>query len=107
METYKVLQQQIFEIINNQIRGEKPPETKQTFDRLVQSGCSETDAKKYIGQCVAVEIFNIMKHNRFFDEQRYLQNLLNLPKEPFEQFSFSAPDPDLHEFLLWLKLINL
>jgi len=84
METYKVLQQQIFEIINNQIRGGKPPETKQTFDRLVKSGCSETDAKKYIGQCVAVELFNILKHKQPFDEKRYVQNLLKLPEEPFE-----------------------
>lgn len=84
MKTNKVLQQQIFEIIDNQIKGREPPETKQTLDRLIKSGYSNTDAKKYIGQCVAVELFNIMKHKQPFDEKRYVQNLLNLPKEPFD-----------------------
>jgi len=84
MKTNKVLQQQIFEIIDNQIKSGKPPETKRTFDRLVKSGYSTTDAKKYIGQCVAVELFNIMNQQQPFDEKRYVQNLLNLPKEPFD-----------------------
>ena len=84
MKPNKILQQQIFEIIDNQIRDGKPPETKQTLDRLVKSGYSNTDAKKYIGQCVAVELFNIMNQQQPFDEKRYVQNLLNLPKEPFD-----------------------
>ncbi len=84
MKTNKVLHEQIIGIVTNQLRDGKPPETKQTFDRLVKSGYSTTDAKKYIGQCVALEIFNLMKHKRPFDEKRYVQNLLNLPKEPFE-----------------------
>ena len=84
MKTNKIVHDQIIGIVANQIREGKPPETKQTYDRLVKSGYSETDAKKYIGQCVAVEIFNIMKHKLPFDEKRYVQNLLNLPGEPFE-----------------------
>lgn len=85
METNKILQREILGIVDNQIRDEAPPETKQTFERLVKSGYSATDAKKYIGQCVAVEIFNIMKHHQTFDEKRYVQNLLNLPKEPSDR----------------------
>lgn len=84
METNKVLQHAILTTVDNQIRDEKPPETKQTFERLVKSGYSKTDAKKYIGQCVAIEIFNVMKHHQPFDEKRFIKNLLNLPKEPFE-----------------------
>ena len=84
METNKVLQHAILTTVDNQIRDEKPPETKHTFERLVKSGYSKTDAKKYIGQCVAIEIFNVMKHHQPFDEKRFIKNLLNLPKEPFE-----------------------
>ena len=84
MKTNKVLHEQIIGIVANQIKDGKPPETKQTFDRLVKAGYSITDAKKYIGQCVAVEIFNIMKHKQPFDEKRYVQNLKNLPNKPFE-----------------------
>lgn len=84
MKPNKKLQEQIFEIVNNQIRDGRPPETKQTYDRLLKMGYNDIDAKKYIGQCIAVELFNIMKHHQPFDEKRYVQNLLNLPKEPFE-----------------------
>ena len=84
MQVNKILQQQIFEIIDNKIKSGDPVETKQTLARLIKSGYSETDAKKYIGQCVSVELFNIMKHQQPFDEKRFIKNLLNLPKEPFE-----------------------
>ena len=84
MKSNEIIREQIFEIVDNQIRDGKPPETKQTYYRLVKMGYNDIDAKKYIGQCVAVEIFNIMKHHKPFDEKRYVQNLLNLPKEPFE-----------------------
>jgi len=84
MKANKILQQTIFEIIENQVRDGNPPETRQTLERLIQSGINETDAKKYIGQCVAVELFHIMQHHQPFDEKRYVQNLLNLPKEPFD-----------------------
>ena len=84
MKSNEILREQIFEIIDNQIRDGTPPETKQTYDRLIKMGYSSIDAKKYIGQCVAVELFNIMKYHQPFDEKRYVENLLNLPKEPFE-----------------------
>ncbi len=84
MKVNKQLQQAIFDIIENQIRDADPAETKQTFSRLVKSGYSEVDAKKYIGQCVAVELFHVMNHQEPFNEKRYVQNLLNLPKEPFD-----------------------
>ena len=84
MKPNKILREQIFQVIDNQIRGGTPPETKQTYDRLIKMGYSRMDTKKYIGQCVAVELFNIMKNHLQFDEKRYVKNLLNLPKEPFE-----------------------
>jgi hypothetical protein len=84
MQSKKRIRQLIFQIIDNQIRDENPPETKQTFNRLVKMGYSNMDAKKYIGQCVAVEIFNITKHHQPFDKERYLQNLSKLPEAPFE-----------------------
>lgn len=84
MKPNKIMQKQIFDVIDNQIRDGKPAETKQTLDRLIKSGISKIEAKKYIGQCVAVEIFNVLKHKQPFDEKRYIQNLLNLPKEPFD-----------------------
>jgi hypothetical protein len=84
MKPNKILHDQILQIVDNQLRDKNPPETKQTYDRLIKGGYGSSDAKKYIGQCIAVELFNIMKHNQRFDEKRYAKNLLNLLEEPFE-----------------------
>ena len=84
MESNEIIRKQIFVVVNNQIRANKPPETKLTLERLKGLGYSEQDAKMYIGQCVAVELFQILKFKKPLDEVRYIRNLKELPKEPFE-----------------------
>ena len=84
MESNEIVRNQIFEIIKNQIKLNTPPETKQTFDRLKGIGYSDLDAKKLIAQCVAVEIYNLMKYKKPFNESRYISNLKKLPEEPIE-----------------------
>ncbi len=84
MEINIKLRDQIFEIIENQIRDNDPPETKLTFEKLRKEGNSKFVTKQLIGQCVAVELFRIMKFQESFNEERYIKNLLNLPKEPKE-----------------------
>lgn len=84
MESNEIIKNQIFEIIKNQLKNNNPPETKQTLKRLKKLGYSELDSKKLIGQCIAVELFNIMKYKKPFDETRYISNLKKLPDEPFD-----------------------
>lgn len=85
MEINKVLQKQFLQIVNNQLKSNDPPETTQTFKRLKELGYNDTDAKKLIAQCVVVEIFDAMKNGNPFNEKRYIRNLNNLPKEPFDE----------------------
>ncbi|MCK5210020.1 MAG: DUF1841 family protein [Cyclobacteriaceae bacterium] len=84
METNEILREQIFEIIKNQMKDNEPPETNKAFKRLLKEGYSRFETKQRIGQCVAVELFNLYKFNKPFDEKRYIKNLNNLPKEPFD-----------------------
>lgn len=84
METNEHLREQIFEIIKNQLRDNNPPETKITFDRLLKQGYDEFQSKQLIGQCLAVELFDVMKHGKPFRNERYVKNLKALPKEPFD-----------------------
>ena len=85
MEKYKpYLQAAIFEVVDNQMAAGDPPETKETFERLLGEGFSEEDAKKLIGQAVCTEIYRIGKYKEVFNRQRYLRNLRNLPREPEE-----------------------
>ena len=84
MESNEIVRAQILQIVRNQIRANNPPETKQTFERLKALGHSDKDAKMYIGLCVAVEIFNLLKYKKPFEEARYIRNLKKLPEEPFD-----------------------
>jgi hypothetical protein len=85
MEKYKpYLQAAIFKIVANQMATRDPPETKETFKRLLDEGFSEEDAKKLIGQAICTEIYRIGKYKEVFNRQRYLRNLRNLPREPEE-----------------------
>ncbi|HOW60956.1 MAG TPA: hypothetical protein P5326_00115 [Candidatus Contendobacter sp.] len=78
------LQAAFMEIIDNQIRDNEPPETRETLHRLQALGLSEPEAKRYIGQAVCVEVWDILKHQRTFNRERFLRNLNNLPQEPRE-----------------------
>jgi hypothetical protein len=84
MKVSEILRKQIFEVVRNQIKDNDPPETKITYDRLKTLGYSDFETNQLIGQCVAVELFQVMKFKEPFDEKRYIKNLKNLPKEPFE-----------------------
>lgn len=72
------------QIVDNQLKANDPPETRQTLDRLIAQGISREDAKIYIAQAVCLEVFNVMKHNQPSDQARYLRNLQRLPEEPQE-----------------------
>jgi predicted Zn-dependent peptidase len=84
MREQEELRQQIFEIIDNQIKSNDPPETKQTLDRLIKLGYSTKEAKMLIGQCLANEIYDILKYKTPFNLDRYVKNLNKLPEEPFD-----------------------
>jgi hypothetical protein len=84
MKENEILREQIFEIVRNQIKDNDPPETKITYNRLKTLGYSDFETNQLIGQCVAVELFQVMNFKEPFDEKRYIKNLKDLPKEPFE-----------------------
>ena len=84
METNELLREQIFEIIKNQLRDNDPPETKITYDRLIKDRFDDFQTGQLIGQCLAVELFDVIKNGKPYNNARYIKNLLALPKEPFD-----------------------
>ncbi len=84
MKENDILREQISEIVKNQIENNDPPETKITYKQLIGKGFNDLQSRQMIGQCVAVELFEIIKMKKTFDNDRYIRNLKNLPKEPFE-----------------------
>ena len=79
------LRKAILEVINNQIRDNDPPETKQTLDRLQKEGLPKVEALKLIGCVVASEVFAVLKENRNYDHAKYIAALNDLPRLPWEK----------------------
>ena len=84
MKKNEKIRKQIFEIISNQLRNNDPPETKITFERLKKQGYDDFQTKQLIGQCLAVELFAVLKRGETYNNERYIKHLLALPKEPFD-----------------------
>jgi len=72
----------VLEVVENQLAGNNPPETKKTYERLIQEGHSDEDAKMLIGSVIAAEMFYIMKRNEPFDNARFVEALNRLPEIP-------------------------
>jgi hypothetical protein len=82
MEENPYLKSAILEVVENQLQANDPPETRQTFDRLISGGYSEEEAKKLIGCVVSSEIFDVLKKQEPFNPERYAKALNKLPKLP-------------------------
>ncbi len=82
MEENLHLKSAILEVVDNQLQANDPPETRQTFDRLISEGYSEEEAKKLIGCVVTSEIFDVLKKQEPFNPERFAKALNELPKLP-------------------------
>ena len=69
-------------VVRNQIRQNDPPETKQTYDRLIQEGFPEDEVIRKLAVVVAAEIYDVMKSQKPFNQERYIKRLDKLPNEP-------------------------
>jgi len=69
----------ILEVVDTQLRENNPPETRQTFERLVTNGYTLEDARRLIGNVVVQEIFLVLQRGEVYNEQRYLAALRELP----------------------------
>ncbi len=68
--------------VDEQLRNDHPPETKQTYNRLRSQGYSDQDARQLIASVVASESFMVITHGEKFDLARYTATLRNLPRMP-------------------------
>jgi len=82
MKPSDVLKKQFLTVVANQLKSNKPPETRQTLERLKKEGYTEEESKLLIAQCVAAEIQKVMQTNQPFDNERYVKSLHQLPESP-------------------------
>ena len=74
----------VLEVVDNQLRDNKPSATRQTYQRLLKEGFSKQEARELIGVVVSSEIFGVIKEKRAYDQKRYIAALRRLPKKPWE-----------------------
>jgi hypothetical protein len=74
----------IMEVVENQIRNNDPPQTGQTFKRLMAAGRSEKEAKRLIACVVSAEIFDVLKKQELFNLDRFVKALDRLPAMPWD-----------------------
>ena len=74
----------MLEAIEAQLRGDDPPETRKTLERLMQQGLPREQAMKAIAGALIREVFSVLKHGSAYDRERYVANLKRLPKRPWD-----------------------
>jgi hypothetical protein len=78
-ETNPQLAAAILEIVDAQLRDGTPPETRQTFDRLVAAGYTPEGARQLLAHVVVREIFAVMARGERYDQARFVAALHRLP----------------------------
>jgi hypothetical protein len=73
-----ILHVTIHQTIENQLAARNPPVVHETLERLMRAGLSRHEAIHAIGSVLSVEIWEILKEERLFDEERYEQGLWEL-----------------------------
>ena len=80
----------LFEVIENQLRLNDPPETRLTLQRLMGDGCSREQALDLIARPLAAETFAVMRKVTEYCPDRYESRLRLLPETPWWDPSIDA-----------------
>lgn len=86
------LKKTLMEVVENQLRDNDPPCTRETLERLKEKGYTQTEAKEMIASVVISDLYYIMKENKNFDEQKYAKELRKLVKNCDDR---TLPEEDL------------
>ena len=81
-ETNPQLAAAIMEVVDTQLRDGDPPETRQTFDRLVAAGYTPEGARQLLAHVVVHEIFAVMARGERYNQARFVAALHRLPTLP-------------------------
>jgi predicted house-cleaning noncanonical NTP pyrophosphatase (MazG superfamily) len=74
----KFLRDTILEVIENQIRENKPAVVRETLERLMRSGQTRDEAMRLIGSALIEEISAVLNSQQPYDEARYRMALEKL-----------------------------
>jgi hypothetical protein len=84
-ETNPQLAAAVLEIVDTQLRDRTPPETRQTFDRLIAAGYTPEGARQLLAHVVVREIFAVMARGESYNQARFVAGLRRLPTLPDDE----------------------
>jgi hypothetical protein len=78
------LTQAVLDAVDNQLRDLKPPETKETCDRLIASGIHDKEVQRLRAVTFSSEMFEMLKYKKDYGPERYIASLRKLPQFPWD-----------------------
>ncbi len=72
------MKSKLLEIVDNQLKENDPPYTKETLNKLMERGKTEEESKILIAGILVEEMYDIMKNQVPFNESRYAEKLAKL-----------------------------
>lgn len=82
MNPNEILKRHFLTTVEEHLTSGEPPQTAETYQRLQSEGYSDGDARLLIAQCVALEYAQSIHTDLPFDQERFVENLSNLPAQP-------------------------
>ena len=74
----KTVRDAVLDTVLNQIDTGDPPEARQTYDRLIDGGASNSQALQLMAQVLRVEMNEMLTRSTPFDNARYAVGLAKL-----------------------------
>ena len=73
------IREALLQVVENQLKSLDPPETKETYDRLLSEGYSEDETRSFLAAAILYEMNTILRKREPFDRQRFAARLHGLP----------------------------
>jgi hypothetical protein len=75
----KTVRDAVLDTVLNQIDTGDPPEARQTYDRLIDGGASNSQALQLMSAALKVEMSRMLTESTPFDNERYSAALKKIP----------------------------
>jgi len=80
----QMLRDVLSEVLDNQLRAFDPPETRETYNRLVAEGYSDEQTRHFLAAAIWMEINVMMQEMKPFNRERFAATLRELPDSLLE-----------------------
>jgi uncharacterized protein HemY len=81
MSNDKTVRDAMLDTVLNQINANDPPEARNTFDRLIDEGASNSQALRLMADALRVEMNRMLSEATPFDNERYAALLAKVKME--------------------------